>query len=113
MRSDRETGYGRAVTPHPGPVGDRSDVTQVCAQAGLGPVWRCLGRSVEQHNAGCHQNAQIGNHGPEGFPRRGADHEEAPAQQADPAVRRVHPRGADLHHHGAHEARLAARVPAG
>lgn len=58
--TDRETGYGRAVTPHPGPVGDRSDVTQVCAQAGLGPVWRRLGRPVEQHDAGCHQNAQIG-----------------------------------------------------
>ena len=51
--------------------------------------------------------------GPEGLPVRGSDHEEAPPPQADPAVRRVHQRGAHLHHHRAHEERQPARVPPG
>ena len=37
--------------------------------------------------------------GPQGLPLRGSDHEEAPPSQTDPAVRRVHQRGAHLHHH--------------
>ena len=44
---------------------------------------------------------------------RGPDHEEAPASQADPTVRRLHQRGAYLHHHRAHEERQLAGVSPG
>ena len=44
---------------------------------------------------------------------RGPDHEEAPPSQADPAIRRLHQRGAHLHHHRAHEERQLAGVSPG
>lgn len=50
-------------------------------------------------------------HGPRRLPTRGSADEEAAAPQADPAVRRLHPAGAHLHHHRAHEARQPAGLP--
>ena len=51
--------------------------------------------------------------GPPRLPGRGPDHEEAAAPEADPALRRLHPGGAHLHHHRADEERKLARVPVG
>lgn len=62
---------------------------------------------MEQHDAGCDQDAQVGHDGSGRLFGRGADNEEAAAQQADPVVRRVHGGGADLHYYRAHEARIA------
>ena len=48
--------------------------------------------------------------GPEGLPVRGPHHEEAAPSQAHPALRCLHPGGAHLYHHGAHEIRQPARI---
>ena len=47
--------------------------------------------------------------GPEGLPVRGPHHEEAAPSQAHPALRCLHPGGAHLYHHGAHEIRIYLR----
>lgn len=94
-------------------MGNRPLLAEVRAEARPRAVRRSLGGPVEQHDAGRHQDAEAGHDGPEGLPGRGADHEEAAPSEAHPAVRRVHDGGAHLHHHGAHEERLSARVPAG
>lgn len=84
-------------------MGDRSFVVEVPEKTGTGPVRRGMGGPVEQHHPGGDKDAQAGHHGSEGLPRRGADHEEAPARQADPIVRCVHHGGTDLHYHGIDE----------
>lgn len=61
---------------------------------------------MEQHDSGGDQDAQVGHNGPEGLLGGGADHEEAAAQQVDPAVRGVHGGGADLHYYRADETRF-------
>ena len=48
--------------------------------------------------------------GPPRLPGRGPDHEEAAAPEAYPALSRLHPGGAHLYHHGAHEIRQPARI---
>ena len=51
--------------------------------------------------------------GSKGFPLRSSDHEKVATSQTDPAVRRLHAGGANLHHHGADEERQPAGVPPG
>ena len=51
--------------------------------------------------------------GSKGFPLRSSDHEKVATSQTDPALRRLHFGGADLHHHRADEERQSAGVPAG
>lgn len=87
-------------------MGDRPQLVEVRAQTGLRPVWRRVGGTVEQHDPSGDKDPQVGHDGPEGLLGRGTDHEEAAPQQADPAVRGVHRRGADLHYYGADETRL-------
>lgn len=86
-------------------MGDRSFVVEVPEKIGPGTIRRGLGRFVEQHHAGGDKDPQARHHGPEGLPRRGADHEEAAPCQIDSVVRRLHHGRADLHNHRTHEER--------
>jgi hypothetical protein len=101
----------RGIEPsHPRPMGDRQILPQVRAEARPGPVRRGLGGSLEQHDSRRDKDAQARHDGPQGLPRRGPDHEEAPTREAHSALRRLHDGGADLHHYGAHEERKLTRV---
>lgn len=86
-------------------MGNRSFVTEIPEEIGTGPIWRSMGRSVEQYYSGGDKDAQTRHHGPEGLPRRSANHEETPTRQTNSIVRCVHDGGTNLYHHGIDEKR--------
>lgn len=62
-----------------------------------------MGRSVEQYYTSGDKDTQAGHHGPEGLPRRGANHEETPTRQTNSIVCCVHNGGTNLYNHGIDE----------
>lgn len=93
-------------------MGNRQKLASIREETRLGTIRRCMGGIVEQHDAGGHQDIEIGHNGSKRFPGRSANHEETETQQAYSTVRRVHSRGANLYYYWADEARVAVGVPA-
>lgn len=52
--SDRKTSYWRIVTQHQRSMGNRQIVVEICAETWSWAVWRSVGRSLEQYDAGRH-----------------------------------------------------------
>lgn len=91
-------------------MGDRPFVTEIPQEIGTGPIRRGMGRSMEQHYSCGDKDAQARHYGPEGLPRRGANHEETPTRQAYSTVRCMHNGGTDLYHHGIDEERQSTGI---
>lgn len=106
MHVGGKTSTRRLVSPHQGPMGNRTHFPEIRSEVRPRPIRRGVGRHVEQHHPRRHKNVEAGNNGPEGLPRRGSNHEETEAPEIDPAVRGVHGGRAHLYHHGTDEERF-------
>lgn len=58
--TDWETSHWRFVASNTRSMGNRPQLITIRAQIGIRTVRRCVGRFMEQHNTGRHQNTQIG-----------------------------------------------------